>query len=284
MMATGLAGWLRDAGLRVEEIAGWQERGHGELGDPSRLVVVDHHTAGSPVGRAPSLSTVLYGVPGVPGPLANVLQTREPDGNDAFLVIAAGTSYNAGSGGYAGVTGNRMTIGLEVEHVGTVPYPAERALITQKFNAAVLRGLGQPDGSRTCQHFEWSDAGKIDIGTPKVDGSGFRAMTTAIMRGQSPVEPAPKKGTNMILVIVTSDGAWCRKGEFYVVNAPYYAKRVGVEANGQPQPLEQVLGDWGFLPYGDLPGVVVDEWITSAIAAFVRDKKTDKVQAAVTLP
>lgn len=187
MLATELANWLRDAGLRVEEVAGWQGRGHGELrNDVANMVVVDHHTAGGPNGRAPSLSTCLYGVPGVPGPLCNVMQTRESDGNDVFMVLASGVSYNAGTGGWAGVSGNWSTIGLEVEHTGVDPYPNNRADLTQRFNAAVLKGFGQPDGSRNCQHFEWSDTGKIDIGTPKVDANWFRQKTTEYMHGGAP--------------------------------------------------------------------------------------------------
>ena len=195
MMLTGLADWIRLAGLRCEEAAGWQTRGHGEVRDDKQnIVVVDHHTAGSPLGRAGSLSTCLYGVPGVPGPLANVLQTREPDGNDVFIVIAAGVSYNAGSGGFAGVSGNRSTVGIECEHTGVVTYPAHRASLTQRFNAAVLKGLGHPDGSRSCQHSEWSTAGKIDIATG-VDRDAWRAATTQFMRG-GPL-PAPDQEDEM---------------------------------------------------------------------------------------
>lgn len=208
MMATGLADWLRAAGLRVEEVAGWQDRGHGELQRASGIVVVNHHTAGGPYGRAPSLSTCLYGVPGVPGPLCNVMQTREPDGNDAFLVIAAGISYNAGTGGWGGVSGNWNTIGLEVEHTGIEPYPDNRAELTQRFNAAVLKGLGQ-DTPRTCQHFEWSDTGKIDIGTPKVDADWFRERTQFYMQGGAPEPeptPPPEEELPMELVVVYTDG------------------------------------------------------------------------------
>jgi hypothetical protein len=191
MMATWLADVLRGAGLRVEEVAGWQDRGHGELRDDvANIVDVSHHTAGGAYGRAPSLSTCLYGVPGVPGPLCNVLQTREDDGNDAFMVIAAGTSYNAGTGGFVGVSGNFSTIGTECEHVGTIPFPPHRALLRQRAAAAILTGLGQSSGARSCQHFEWSDTGKIDIGTPEVDAGAWRARITEFMHG-APTPPTP---------------------------------------------------------------------------------------------
>lgn len=220
MMAYGLADWLRGADLRVEELAGWQQRGHGELAPANEIVDVSHHTAGSPYGRVPSLSTCVYGVAGVPGPLCNVVQTREPDGNDVFMVIAAGVSYNAGSGGFAGVQYNRSTIGTECEHTGIEPFPAHRAELRQRAAAAILKGLGQADGSRSCQHFEWSSAGKIDIGTPRVDANAWRARITEFMRGgapSTPTAPSPPQGDEMQVVqyqtpfgtearLVTGDG------------------------------------------------------------------------------
>lgn len=170
-MMYDLANVLRNAGLIVEEVAGWQNAGHGDV-DPQ--VVVNHHTAGGPNGRAPSLATCIYGVPGVPGPLCNVMQTREETGPDHFIVIAAGNSYNAGTGGWAGFTGNMHTIGLEVEHTGVEWFPDDRREYTWRFNAAVLNWLGI-DSSRSCQHFEWSDTGKIDI-AQGVDPNYWRHM------------------------------------------------------------------------------------------------------------
>lgn len=199
MNADWLADVLRGAGLIVEEVAGWQNVGHGWLADDG-IVVVDHHTAGGPYGRAPSLATCIYGVPGVSGPLCNVVQTREPNGPDHFIVIAAGCSWNAGRGGWNGSSGNWQTIGLEVEHTGTEWYPdPERAQYTRQFNAAVLKHLGYTDAAMLCQHFEWAaqaGGGKIDI-AEGVDPDLWRAQTTAIMQG---TQPQPRKRIPMAIV------------------------------------------------------------------------------------
>jgi len=193
-MMTDLADILRADGLIVEEIAGWQERGHGDV---NPQVIVNHHTAGSPFGRAPSLSTVLYGVPGVSGPLCNVLQTREDDGPDHFVLIAAGNSYNAGEGGWAGFTGNPSTLGLEVEHTGVEWYPDDRREWTWRFNAAVLNAYGL-DSGRSCQHFEWSTAGKIDI-AQGVDADFWRAKINEYQHGGA--APTPSQEDEMGLYI-----------------------------------------------------------------------------------
>jgi len=208
MMATWLADVLRGAGLIVEEVAGWQNSGHGSLSDDG-IVVVNHHTAGGPVGRAPSLATCIYGVPGVPGPLCNVVQTREPYGPDHFIVIAAGVSYNAGWGGWNGSTGNRMTIGLEVEHTGIEWYPdPARADQTRAFDAAVLKHLGYPDAAMSCQHFEWAASGgggKIDI-AQGVDPNLWRAQTTALMQGTTP-SPRPEVDMGIVYKLAGANGS-----------------------------------------------------------------------------
>jgi hypothetical protein len=279
MMYVELANVLRGAGLRVEEIAGWQERGHGELrNDVASIVDVSHHTAGSAYGRAPSLSTCLYGVPGVPGPLCNVLQTREEDGNDAFIVIAAGISYNAGTGGFAGVSGNVSTIGTECEHTGVDPFPDHRAVLRQRAAAAILGGLGQHDGSRSCQHFEWSDTGKPDIGSPRVDANAWRTAITGFMQGGGAPTPTPPNEGNseMRLLLATSDGFWCKAKQFWVVGPGFTAVQVG-----QGQSLEQILGDWGWLgPVGKLPGEWVDRYIGISVTEYARGVKVDKFLAA----
>jgi len=126
-----------------------------------------------------------------------------------FIVIAAGNTYNAGSGGYAGVSGNWSTVGTECEHTGVDPFPDHRAALRQRAAAAILKGLGQTNGSRSCQHFEWSDAGKPDIGYPRVDANEWRRRITAFMQGTTEPEPTKRKRIPTMWIAYLLDSKWC---------------------------------------------------------------------------
>lgn len=187
MADLGLADRIRAAGVDVVEVAGWQERGNAF--DP--LGFVWHHTAGGANGVAPSLSMCIFGsANSAPGPLCNVLQSREPDGNDKAYVIAAGKANHAGVGGWNGISGNHRVWGLEVEHVGTEPLPRNRQDIAIRIGAACLRGVGATDAANACQHSEWSwpPGSKIDIATD-IDADDFRARCTAVLQGEDVTTP-----------------------------------------------------------------------------------------------
>lgn len=189
VMDTGLADRIRAKDVRVIEVAGWTTRSAGTY-DPEGTV--NHHTAGSVRGATPSLATVIYGRPDVPGPLAQVLQSREPDpADDIAYVIAAGRSNNAGSGSWRGISGNRRVGGLEVEHTGLGRVDVARLEIAARINAALAEAPGSPrDAGNTCQHFEWTSR-KIDFHdlypwTP----AGFRARVHHWI-GRTAGTPAP---------------------------------------------------------------------------------------------
>lgn len=152
---TGLANRLRNAGLRVVEVDGWQTRGGSDL---FAYGSVNHHTAGPPSGATPSLNTCINGRPDLDGPLCNVFQSREPDGRDIAYVVAAGRANHAGSGGWKGLSGNASVYGLEIEHTGTDPFPSARLDIAAKIHAAMFGG----DPEYCCAHREWTDR-KIDV-------------------------------------------------------------------------------------------------------------------------
>src|SRR5215468_10742051 len=67
---TWLAQVLRDAGLKVAEQPGWQDRGRGDVGET--LGVICHHTAGGKDGNMPSLGVLINGRPDLAGPLAQL--------------------------------------------------------------------------------------------------------------------------------------------------------------------------------------------------------------------
>ena len=163
MYDTGLADRIRAKGVRVVEIAGWRTRGSSTFNPHG---AIHHHTAGSSRGSAPSLSTNIYGRPGIPGPLAQVMQSREPDGHDIAYVIAAGRSNHGGVGSYRGRSGNRYYHGLEVEHTGKDSVLVGRHEVSCRILAAMLEAPGASrDASWVCEHSEYANppGRKIDF-------------------------------------------------------------------------------------------------------------------------
>lgn len=189
---TDIASRLRAAGLRVVEIAGWQTAGSSSF-DPRGSV--NHHTAGPASGSAPSLNTCIYGRSDLPGPLCNVMQSREADGNDIAYVIAAGRANHAGEGGWRGLSGNSSVYGLEIEHTGTSPLSQHRQQIAARIHAAMFGG----DAGMVCQHREWAPDRKIDA-AQDVDPDTFRQM---VAEGGGGTPTPTLEDTDMAFLIAT---------------------------------------------------------------------------------
>jgi len=105
---------LRDAGLKVEVLPGWEDRGRtsdGGLLDIRALVA--HHTAGPKTGVRPSLKTVVEGRSDLEGPLAQLFLDR----NGIWVVVAAGKSNSNGQVEHIDYT-NAHTINVEAEAAG----------------------------------------------------------------------------------------------------------------------------------------------------------------------
>lgn len=180
----GIADRLRGAGLRVIECDGWRERFRPGTWTPH--VYVMHHTAAGGTQATPSLSACINGKPGVSGPLVQVLQSREPDGNDIFYVISAGIANHAGEGGWKGYSGNSNAAGIEIEHDGVSPLSVAR----QKLNAHAAAALMAPyntDEAYFCRHAEWAPTRKIDA-AQQVDGPTFRGY---VHEAFHPTTPPP---------------------------------------------------------------------------------------------
>jgi len=180
---TGLADRLRARGVTVVEIAGWQTRGSATF-DPDGSV--NHHTAGSAIGAAPSLTICIYGRPDVPGPLAQVLLGRDL----VAYLIAAGRANHAGLGGWRGLVGNSSVHGLEIEHTGAAgaTSPAQLEVAVQ-IHAAFLEAPGQSrDAGLVCQHFEWAPTRKVDFRelNPPYTPASFRAAIVAALAPKPP--------------------------------------------------------------------------------------------------
>lgn len=183
MMLTWLGVVLRKAGLPVREIPGWQNRGHGAMGQV--LGVLAHHTAGPQTGNYPSESVVVLGRPGLEGPLANLGLARD----GTWIVVAAGQAWHAGTGSISWCpanTGNSHLIGVEAESCGLRDdwTDAQRGSYPRGV-AALLSYLGLP-ASRAIGHKEWAPQRKID---PAFwDMRQFRAD---VARWQAVSTPAP---------------------------------------------------------------------------------------------
>lgn len=171
---TGIADKLRRAGLTVVEVAGWQTRGSDQF-NPRGFVW--HHTAGPRSGNAPSLAICIYGRAGLPGPLCNVFLARD----GTVYVVAAGRANHAGTGGWAGLSGNSSVYGLEVENVGTGAEPWQPFLVDI---AARIAAALCPDHERCCHHKEWT-ARKPDMHT--VSGRDMRARVAQLHAGPTDV-------------------------------------------------------------------------------------------------
>lgn len=217
---TWLSQVLKDANLKVAEVAGWETRGRGDVG-PTKGIIC-HHTAGPLSGNMPSLGTVTGGRPDLPGPLAQLGLGRD----GTFYVIAAGRANHAGAGFWKGLTtGNTNFIGIEAENAGTAadPWPGVQVAAYQHGVAAILKQIGA-GADMCCGHKEYAlPAGrKTD---PDFDMMAFRAAVAAILRGTTPP-------LNLIPAIDASARPTLRRGDHGPAVALMQSD-MGINADGQ---------------------------------------------------
>lgn len=181
-MLLGLADALRDEGVKVQEISGWQSRSSGGIhyNNNGKKGVILHHTASSiSGGPAPALGIVTYGRSDLPGPLANVLTGRDL----VARVVAAGKANHAGAGGpfrtVAASNANYEMAGIEAENNGIGEIWTPQFLeFNMKVAAAILK-LQKLDASWCIGHKEWTSR-KPDPSTSMV---AFRLMLAEYMGG-----------------------------------------------------------------------------------------------------
>lgn len=181
---TWLPSVLKDAGLKVNEIGGWQSRGHGNVGVTKGIIC--HHTAGPKSGNAPSLTIVTQGRSDLSGPLAQLVLGRD----GTFFIIAAGLAYHAGAGNWQGVkSGNSNFIGIEAENTGLAgdPWPTMQMDAYARGCAAILKYIKAP-AIMCCGHKEYAlpKGRKPD---PSFDMNAFRKRIETVMEGV-PHEPS----------------------------------------------------------------------------------------------
>lgn len=187
---TWLPDVLKNAGLKVSLVPGWENRGLGDVG--SIFGVICHHTGVKNPNKQnmPTLNSLKNGrkaEPGLaalPGPLAQL--GLGLDGT--YFVIAAGRAAHAGKGSFQGISGNLRFIGIEAENSGTPsdPWPAVQLEAYQRGVAAILKHLGK-DASFCVGHKEYAPGRKDD---PSLNMKAFRESVTAFMNGGG-AQPIP---------------------------------------------------------------------------------------------
>jgi len=207
---TWLPDVLKQAGLKVAKVDGWEERGHGDV--EAVKGVICHHTAGAKVGNMPSLAIVRDGRPDLPGPLSQLGLGRD----GTFYVIAAGRCNHAGAGEWKEVkSGNGCFIGIEAENTGQendFPWPAVQVDAYQRGVAAILRYINQ-NAEWCCGHKEYAPDRKKD---PTFDMDGFRARVAELMQpGAAPLKLIPPEedkveGQRRPTLRRNSTGAWVK--------------------------------------------------------------------------
>jgi hypothetical protein len=214
-------------GVSVVEVAGWRTRGSTTF---APVGAGHHHTAGSSRGATPSLNTCIFGRPDVPGPLSQVLQSREPNpADDKAYVIAAGKANHGGVGVWRGVSGNSKWHGLEVEHVGTGPVDPRRHEVSCRILAAMLQGTPNRDPAMVWEHYEYAQppGRKIDfynLNPPFGNrGDGIRARVAQLLRPTPPPPPpTPLGGLDMASFFFKTTGKeWRLYDSGVVMDLPY---------------------------------------------------------------
>jgi hypothetical protein len=177
---TWLAGVLKDAGLKVAEVPGWESRGRADMGRVAGVIC--HHTAGPLQGNMPSLNILVHGRRDLAGPLSQLGLGRD----GTYYVIAAGRANHGGVGEWKGISGNSRFIGIEAENTGLAndPWPEVQMDAYRRGVAAILRQLGA--GPEFCVgHKEYARplGRKPD---PSFDMPSFRASLVPWVSGTVP--------------------------------------------------------------------------------------------------
>lgn len=178
-----MMGWLgtvlRNAGLEVRELDGWQTRGNATINPKG--VVVHHDASHASTSDASYAKFLARGRTDLAGPLYNVRAAR--DGTQ--WVIAAGKANHAGKGGWKGLAGNSSVFGYDLANNGVgEAYPAVQLRSAETAIAAICRFLDIP-ADMVCGHKEWRSSKPDPAG---IEMGPFRSLIRS--RLVSPPPPA----------------------------------------------------------------------------------------------
>jgi hypothetical protein len=199
-MLTDLNKALGLSGFPVVEYDGWKTRGHGQMAGVRGVLC--HHTAGPAKGNTPSLSVVVNGRTGLPGPLCNLYLARD----GTWYTIAAGLGYHAGSGSVPGVPtdmGNNYLIGIEAESTGYGDW-TDAQLVSYPMGVSSLNTHYGLVTNQVWGHLEYTTR-KID---PALWPGGMNGFRQQVQSGPQRVIPkaANEELTEMIVGQDQSDG------------------------------------------------------------------------------
>lgn len=182
MRLTGLADKLREWGLAVVEVPGWETRGADFPQLPS--VVVCHHT-GTPLRPnldLPTQRVLVDGRSDLPGPLCQVGLGY----SGTAYVIAAGKANHAGKGRWNGHNvGNTDSVGIEAESPGDGTWtPQQRA--AYPLVCAALHDLLGTSASLTCAHRESAEPPGRKNDPVGIDMDALRGQVTQLLKAGPP--------------------------------------------------------------------------------------------------
>lgn len=171
---------LKDAGLTIVEVPGWQWRGTADMSEVKGVLL--HHTADGLKGNIPSLDLLIRGRSDLRGPLAQLGLARD----GTYYIIAAGRANHAGKGHHPGVHGNSDMIGIEAENTGYTTGPRADKWPEKQMDAyrrgvlAILKYLKLPI-KMALGHKEWAPDRKID---PSFNMNEFRKSLEGLQHGR----------------------------------------------------------------------------------------------------
>ncbi|MBL4674755.1 MAG: N-acetylmuramoyl-L-alanine amidase [Mucilaginibacter sp.] len=171
---------LQDAGLKISLCPGWEDRGHGDMGQV--MGILCHHTATpGKHGNMPTLNILIKGRSDLPGPLSQLGLGRD----GTYYIVAAGRCFHAGKGIWNGVVnGNSNFIGIEAENTGghdDFPWPDVQMEAYHLGVAAILKHIGKnQDWCAGHKEYALPKGRKSD---PDLDMVGFRASVKEILDG-----------------------------------------------------------------------------------------------------
>jgi hypothetical protein len=174
----GLAVALRNAGLTVVELAGWETRGRGDnvpYSDGRPWCVLWHHTASAGDG-ADDADYCTFRSPDAP--LTNLVIGRE----GIVYVCAAGPTNTNGKGGPLTFSRgtvpvdsmNSYAVGIEISNNGVgMPYPTVQIDACFAASNAIAAAYGlEPDD--VAEHVDWAPGRKIDPATATAVQGGWQ--------------------------------------------------------------------------------------------------------------